>query len=431
MEPTHARQLARSFQPHEVRGFLAKLRDERGSPEKSHELAELTEHISQAMERILLEQAGMAEELLCVYEQLGIVFEVTRRLATVLMEREVIRLFLDSLRQTFRGCEVFTARPNGAGEFELDGTALPNGHWVCDGIARARKRCGVLVDQRPAELASASIEEVMFGPMSAGEVFVGAIVLARGPSAREFRASDMSVLQSLSAFCGDLIRNLRLVRVLRETSIAMVRSLVNAVEQKDVYTCGHSLRVGYYATQLGRELKLDKDELQMLQWSALLHDVGKIGIRDEVLCKQGKLTDDEFRHIKEHPVRSYRVVQEVPQLAKALDGVLHHHEHYDGSGYPSGLVGEAIPLQARIIQIADVFDALTSSRPYRPAHPWTKALAIMESEAGTTLDPVLQKTFDTWIRGQVDERPESWSELFDRAQRFECIHEEFASEAQE
>lgn len=421
MEPTHARQLARSFQPHEVRGFLAKLRDDRGLPDRSEELAELTEHISQAMEGILVEQTGMTEELLCVYEQLGIVFEVTRKLATVSQEHEVIRLFLDSLRQTFRGCEVFTARPRGDNEFELDGTTLANGNWVRDGVARARKRSGVLVDQRPAELAGARIEEVMFGPMVAGEVFVGAIVLARGPSAREFRASDMSVLQSLSAFCGDLIRNLRLVRELRQASIAMVRSLVNAVEQKDEYTCGHSLRVGFYATQLGQELKLTGAELQMLQWSALLHDVGKIGIRDEVLCKQGKLTDEEFRHIKEHPVRSYRVVQEVPQLARALDGVLHHHEHYDGSGYPSGLVGEAIPLQARIIQIADVFDALTSSRPYRPAHPWTKALAIMASEAGTTLDPVLQQTFDTWIRARLDDRPESWSELFAQAQRFECI----------
>lgn len=136
----------------------------------------------------------------------------------------------------------------------------------------------------------------------------------------------------------------------------------------------------------------------MLQWASLLHDVGKIGIRDNVLKKEGKLTPEEFGHIREHPVRSHKVVQEVPQLLQALDGILHHHERYDGSGYPSGLKGEQIPLQARIIQIADVFDALTSNRSYRKAFDWQRALEILQEEAGKTVDPRLQKTFDALIR---------------------------------
>jgi len=150
----------------------------------------------------------------------------------------------------------------------------------------------------------------------------------------------------------------------------------------------------------------------------LLHDVGKIGIRDDVLNKQGKLTPEEFEHIKEHPERSYRVVQQVPQLAKALDGILYHHERYDGGGYPAGLKGEAIPLQARIIQIADVFDALTSSRSYRPAYSWEKALSIMAQEAGMAVDPRLQKVFDGYIRQAMQAGPDAWEKLVQRANEF-------------
>ena len=152
--------------------------------------------------------------------------------------------------------------------------------------------------------------------------------------------------------------------------------------------------------------------------SVLLHDVGKIGIRDDVLKKEGRLTDDEFSHIKEHPVRSHRVVREVPQLSDALDGILYHHEHYDGAGYPEGLAGEAIPLQARIIQIADVFDALTSSRSYRQAYDWQAALDVMADEAGTTIDPRLQREFDGLMRGELEADPDAWARIVQQANSF-------------
>ncbi len=233
-----------------------------------------------------------------------------------------------------------------------------------------------------------------------------------------FAASDMGLLQSLTTFCGDLIRKKRLVGELHTMSIAMVRALVNAVDQKDEYTSGHSLRVAFFATLIGRELNLPEKELQMLQWSALLHDVGKIGIRDDVLKKAGKLTDEEFAHMKEHPVRSHRVVQQVPQLSDALAGVLHHHERFDGKGYPLGLAGEDIPLQARIIQIADVFDALTSTRSYRSAFQWTKALQIMQEEAGKTLDPRLQQLFDGMMRNRLEGSDNAWEQLVAKANQF-------------
>jgi HD-GYP domain-containing protein (c-di-GMP phosphodiesterase class II) len=190
-----------------------------------------------------------------------------------------------------------------------------------------------------------------------------------------------------------------------------VRTLVEAVDQKDPYTSGHSNRVGYYAKLLAAELGFDEEQLCVLEWSALLHDVGKIGIRDDVLKKPGKLTDEEFDHIKEHPVRGYNVVRNNPHMREAIDGVLYHHERYDGRGYPRGLVGEAIPLQARIIQIADIFDALTTTRSYRDAFHWRRALEILKQEAGSVVDPQLCTVFVTLIESLHEQNPEAFEHI--------------------
>jgi hypothetical protein len=310
--------------------------------------------------------------------------------------------------------------------------------WIETAIRRARDRGKVLVESAPPlpgrpTVGVDDVAEAMIGPVFAGaqvsnsrptDGYVGAIILTRSTKVEEFRAGDMLLLESLTTFCSDLIRAHRLVRELREMSMAMVRSLVSAVDQKDPYTSGHSLRVGYFATLLGQELELESTDLQMLEWSALLHDIGKIGIRDQILNKQGSLTEEEFEHIREHPVRSHEVVRDVPQLAGALDGVLHHHERYDGTGYPSGLAGDDIPLQARIIQIADIFDALTSDRSYRAARDWRQALDILEQEAGRTVDPNLRKVFDVLIRKRLEDDPDGWGNLVRCANRFAQVDSE-------
>jgi HD-GYP domain-containing protein (c-di-GMP phosphodiesterase class II) len=256
----------------------------------------------------------------------------------------------------------------------------------------------------------------MAGPIHAGEEYAGSVVVLRRAQSRRFNSADMLLIDSLSAFCGDIVRNLRLVHELRQLSIDMIRGLVSAIDQKDGYTSGHSNRVAVYARILAEALGWPDERLQMLEWSALLHDVGKIGIRDAVLKKSGKLTHEEFEHMKEHPVRSYEVVKKIPQLAEAIDGVLHHHERYDGRGYPSGLAGEAIPLQARVIQIADIFDALTSSRSYRRAFTWEKALDILKEESGIVVDPKLSALFDGLIREWSVRDPEGFRSMFDNGQ---------------
>lgn len=381
-------------------------------------------NLSRAAEQVVAENAGMAEELLGVYEQLGIVFEVTSKLAGVQRESEVLDLFADSLKKTFDRCAVGVMYPRDGGAWWSQGDTIDTGPWMQALLVKAKEGGHVVVETRRSDETTRIPVEVMVSPVFAGDMFVCAITLVRGTGLREFRASDMMLLESLAMFCGDLIRNHRLVLELRGMSIAMVRSLVNAIDQKDEYTSGHSLRVGYYATELGQRLGLAKADLQMLQWSALLHDVGKIGIRDSVLKKEGKLTAEEWAHIQEHPVRSHRVVQEVPQLADALDGVLYHHERFDAQGYPAKLTGEEIPLQARIVQIADIFDALTSNRSYRAAFGWRDALGILQGDAGKVSDPELVTVFVDMMNGILGEDETAWDALVERAVQFNPLTSE-------
>ena len=151
------------------------------------------------------------------------------------------------------------------------------------------------------------------------------------------------------------------------------------------------------SVRIGETIGLSPDRLRVLHRSATLHDIGKIGVPDSILNKPGRLTDEEFAIIKEHPARGHQIIRNVRSLRAEVGGVRHHHERLDGSGYPDGLKGDAIPLDARIIAVADVFDALTSARAYRDAWSRERALAQIASESGTKLDArcveALQKVY--------------------------------------
>ena len=226
---------------------------------------------------------------------------------------------------------------------------------------------------------------------------LGTIIFVRDINKEPFTALEMNLATSLTDTGSAVLGNLLYAEKLQQSFIQNVISLVRAMEAKDSYTSGHSTRVADLACQLGRHIGLDEKQVQHLHWAGLLHDIGKIGISDKVLTKPGRLTDEEFEHIKTHPVKSFNVLEPITALDPILETVKHHHEHYDGSGYPDGLTAEEIPFQARILQIADVWDALTSTRSYRKAMPMEKALDIMRSEAGTTMDPELTKSFTEMI----------------------------------
>ncbi len=162
--------------------------------------------------------------------------------------------------------------------------------------------------------------------------------------------------------------------------------LANALEAKDAYTRGHSERVGACSRALGAALGLPTADAEAIAQAGLLHDIGKIGVPEAVLRKAGPLTESEWSVMRRHPLVGAQIVAPFDFLASGALIIRHHHERWDGSGYPDGLSGEAIPLGARIVAVADVYDALTSARPYRPALPVSQARARLVAEAGATLD---------------------------------------------
>jgi HD-GYP domain-containing protein (c-di-GMP phosphodiesterase class II) len=173
----------------------------------------------------------------------------------------------------------------------------------------------------------------------------------------------------------------------RALFLGSIQMLAGAVDEKDPYTRGHSDRVTRYSLMIGKELNLDQTFMETLQISAQLHDVGKIGIEDRILKKPGALTAEEFEVMKTHTTKGANILRPVTQLAEMLPGIELHHEALDGRGYPYGLQGDQIPLLARVIAVADTFDALTTNRPYQHAHAPEEALKIIQSLAGKRLDP--------------------------------------------
>ncbi len=186
---------------------------------------------------------------------------------------------------------------------------------------------------------------------------------------------------------------LRQRRKLRRTFFCAIDSLVRTLEARDPWTSGHSFRVRGYAVGLGERLGLDSKNLKRLSLAAKLHDIGKIGLAEGILNKADSLTAEEYAHVREHPVIGERILAPIIRSRAVLAGIRHHHERFDGGGYPDRLAGESIPLLARIITVADCFDALTSSRAYRAPLSPPAALEIMRSEGGKHFDPRMVPVF--------------------------------------
>jgi putative nucleotidyltransferase with HDIG domain len=187
--------------------------------------------------------------------------------------------------------------------------------------------------------------------------------------------------------------NARFIKRQKQERMDIISSFVHAVERRDFYTYGHSQHVAEYAKVLGEAIGLPEDELDKLYNGGLLHDIGKILIPDRVLLKPGKLTQEEYEIIKEHPIQGVNMIQHIASLQEYLPIVRHHHERLDGKGYPDGLKGENIPLLARIVCIADAFDAMTSKRVYRSNMPFQTALEELVRCSGTQFDPDLVAVF--------------------------------------
>lgn len=216
---------------------------------------------------------------------------------------------------------------------------------------------------------------------------------AQGYSESEFGTFEAGMVSAAAVLLGSHARNVASFEEQKELFLGMIKALVNSIDAKDPYTCGHSDRVARMARCLAEELQQPPDECEHIYMSGLLHDIGKIGIPDSVLLKPSGLTDEELAIIKRHPEMGAAIVEHLPQLNYAMSGILHHHESIDGRGYPAGLRSEDIPWFARILAVPDAYDAMTSDRPYRAGMPSEKAEQILRDGAGRQWDARVVEAF--------------------------------------
>jgi response regulator RpfG family c-di-GMP phosphodiesterase len=225
----------------------------------------------------------------------------------------------------------------------------------------------------------------------AAPVIVGRELMAlvfTGPKLNgdEYRPFELDLLASLCNAAGTAMEHARLFRQLENTYLSTVKALMSIVEAKDAYTKGHTERVADYTVALAKKMRLGKKELRDLAFAAVLHDIGKLVVLESVLKKTGSLDDEEWELLKSHPVIGASIIDNMEFLSGAVPLVRHHHERYDGGGYPDGLKGEDIPFGARIIAVADCYDAMTTDRPYRKALSREVSLSTLIAKAGTQFD---------------------------------------------
>jgi len=244
-----------------------------------------------------------------------------------------------------------------------------------------------------AHVAGFPLRNLMIAQLiSAGKIY-GYLAAANHNRDGEFGTVEARLLGSVATILGIHCGNIVLYREQSDLFAGVVRALSSAIDAKDPYTCGHSDRVARVAVRLAEELGLPSDERRRIHLAGLLHDIGKIGIKDEVLRKPGRLTPEEYEHIKLHPALGYEILKGLKKIQHVLPAVLHHHESWDGQGYPHGLAGEAIPLIARIVAVADAFDAMGSDRPYRKGMQDTVLDKILHEGAGKQWDARIVEAF--------------------------------------
>jgi HD-GYP domain-containing protein (c-di-GMP phosphodiesterase class II) len=232
-------------------------------------------------------------------------------------------------------------------------------------------------------------------PITAGEDTVATLRARLQQTERQAGARQ----RQLERYAADLREVFKQERAraqeLRRSYMATVRALSNAVEARDAYTGKHAERVAAYGMELARVAGLEVADSPQIEFGFLLHDVGKVGVPDAILFKSGSLTEEEYALVTRHPIIGSEILRDVDFLGEGKLVVRHHHERWDGSGYPDGLSGEAIPLAARVFAVADALDALTTDRPYRPASPFRRAREEIEAGAGTQFDPAMVAAYET------------------------------------
>lgn len=254
-----------------------------------------------------------------------------------------------------------------------------------------------------ASIIAQNITSAMCAPLTHQHERLGVIYVDTRGTRSAFTQGDLELLVALSGPAAIAIRNAQYLAKLQKSYQDTLIALANSIELRDHYTVGHTWRVTNFALEIARTLGWPEDKLRECEMGGVLHDIGKISVDDAVLRKPGHLTEEEFDKMKVHPEKGARLLQDIEFLAPCVPYALYHHERYDGRGYPFGLKGEEIPIEGRLLAVADTFDAMTSNRPYRKGLDPNFAIAELEKGKGTQFDPlVVDAMVKCFKEGKID-----------------------------
>ena len=248
-------------------------------------------------------------------------------------------------------------------------------------------------ESKKSEKETHEIPSAISVPIRIKDNLIGVLNVSDREDEDNFSSESVDLLMMLANQAAVALENSRLLQELHELFVESITALANAIDARDPYTRGHSQRVTEYSLRICKHLPLSQEEIDYIQYAALLHDIGKIHIRDDILHKPGKLSESEFEEMQKHPAYGAKIMEPVKRFRTILPYMFHHHEKFTGKGYPYHLKGEEIPLAARIIAVADAFDAMTSDRPYRKGFSTEEAIKELERNAGTQFDPMIVEIF--------------------------------------
>lgn len=238
----------------------------------------------------------------------------------------------------------------------------------------------------------------IYMPLTVRGKGIGILSLSRAGAEHPFSLPDVELVSVLGGQAAAAIENARLYEKLEQSYLSTIVTLSGIAEAKDFYTDKHMKDIAEYSVDIARKLGLSEADVENIRMAALLHDLGKITVPDDILKKPGRLSEEEMEVIRKHPAHGAKMIESIEPMKDAREIIRHHHEYYDGSGYPDGLRGEDIPLGARIIGVADAFDAMTSNRPYRKALPMDKVIKELKDFSGIQFDPDIVKVLILILR---------------------------------
>ena len=351
----------------------------------------------QAVQVAQEELASLSANLTVTYEELSVLYTISSSMKLTQQPQDFLQRVCDELLVVMN-VEAVLATSHGrppfcddlvvrAGEIDLDDRTVIG---LVQGLSPRVVQAGrAVVDNHFAAAPSAlSVRNLVASSLVTEQGPIG-MLLAVNKKGREFDSADAKLLGSIVNQSSVFLANHRLYADLQDLLMGVLHALTATIDAKDPYTCGHSQRVARVSRRLAEKMGFDPAKVQQIYLAGLLHDIGKIGVPETTLRKEGRLTDDEYKDMKRHPVLGAKILGGIRQLEKEITGILHHHERLDGKGYPYGLRGDQLPMEARIVGLADSFDAMTSDRTYRKALSLETVVEEIRTHAGTQFDPRL------------------------------------------